>query len=443
MRTRGMFPLAVLAWAAVPTAAPAQPPSASPVAVSEIVEREISTGQTFVGTVMPVKKSIVGSAVSGRVLEFPVNEGDRVAEGQTLAQLLTETIRLEVETAKAELEIRRQELAELENGSRPEEIEQARASMESARARAEYARSTHSRMQQLFQQGRAVTREQMEETDSALVEAEQSHLSAKANYELLVAGPRKERIAQAAARVLSQRETVSRLEDQMAKHRMKAPFDGYVVAEHTEVGEWVSAGDPVAEVIALDEVDVQAHVLESHAAFVRRGMSVRVEVPALPHELFQGTVALIVPQADVRARTFPVKVRLKNRIENDEPVLKAGMLARVDLPIGSKTLALLVPKDALVLSRGSTTVYVVDPQAGNSKQGKARPVAVQVGVADGPLMQVTGDLKAGQQVVVRGNERLQPGADVIVTSVLAPDAVPSARAVGPEATLKPEAKPEE
>lgn len=433
MRPIDTIVLAIAPLLLVATPAGAQPPAARPVAVSRVVEKEIATGQSFVGTVTPLRASVVGSAVSGRVVEYPVNEGDRVTAGQTLSQLLTDTIRLEIEAARAELELRKQELAELENGTRPEEIEQARAAMESARARATYARSRHGRMEQLFEQGRAVTREQLEETSSALVEAEQAYLSAKANYDLLVAGPRKERIAQAAARVLAQQETVNKLQDQMEKHRTKAPFDGYVIAEHTEVGEWVSAGDPIAEVIALDEVDVLAHVLESHAAFVRRGMQVRVDVPALPHELFEGEVALIVPQADLRARTFPVKVQVKNRFDGDEPLLKSGMLARVTLPTGPRQLALLVPKDALVLSPGSTMVYVVDTQSESSQQGKARPVPVQIGVADGPQMQIIGDLKKGQYVVVRGNERLFPGADVTITRVLEPDAVPEASAVGGEA----------
>src|SRR3990170_1161575 len=94
----------------------AQPPGLPAVIVSPVVEREITAGQTFVGTVMPLKKAIVGSAVDGRVVEFPLDEGDRVEEGQTLAQLLTDTIKLEVETAEAELQLRQQQLAELENG---------------------------------------------------------------------------------------------------------------------------------------------------------------------------------------------------------------------------------------------------------------------------------------------------------------------------------------
>ena len=99
-----------------------QAPPAALVAVSPVVEREVTAGQTFVGTVMPLRKSIVGSAVDGRVIEYPLNEGDRVQKGQVLAHLLTDTVKLQLAAAEAELDLRKQQLAELKNGTRPEEI---------------------------------------------------------------------------------------------------------------------------------------------------------------------------------------------------------------------------------------------------------------------------------------------------------------------------------
>ncbi len=71
--------------------------------------------------------------------------------------------------------------------------------------------------------------------------------------------------------------------------------------------------------------------------------------PHLPDRVFTGRVALIIPEADARARTFPVKVRVENPPEDNGPLLKAGMYARVTLPTGPTQNALLVPKDALVL----------------------------------------------------------------------------------------------
>lgn len=411
-----------VALAAMPAVAQPRPAApASPVVVAPVTSDEVYTSQTFVGTVMPLKRATVGSAVDGRVLEFPVNEGDRVKKGDALAVLRTETIKAQIAAAEAELALREEELAELEAGSRPEEIEQARARMAAAKAQAEYAKAKSERIQTLFRQGRAVSKEETDEALSASQNARELQLEAEAAYKLAVEGPRKEKIAQAIARRDAQKANVEMLHDQHTKHTMIAPFDGYVVAEHTEVGQWVNRADLVAEVVALDQVDVQAYVLERHIPHIRIGQEVRVEIPAIPGQVFTGKVALIVPQADVRARTFPVKVRIENPHHDETgPLIKAGMLARALLPTGGKQQALLVPKDAIVLGGPVPMVYIADGVKGAGSQGKVRPVPVELGVAKNALIQVTGELGANDRVVVLGNERLRPGQDVVVTHELKP-----------------------
>jgi HlyD family secretion protein len=412
----------VLAPALIARQALCQGPPAVLVAVSPIVEREVVGSQTSVGTVMPLMKSIVGSAVDGRVIEFPLNEGDRVEQGQTLAQLLTETIELEVAAADAELDLRKEQLAELQNGTRPEEIAQMKARMVAAQARVQYANARRTRAETLFRQGQAMTQEERDEIVALAVEAEQAYLDAKAAYELAVAGPRKEQIAQAAAQVAVQQAMVNQLKDQLAKHTVVSRFSGYVTAEHTEVGQWLKQGDPVAEVAALDEVEIIAQVVEQYVPHVRVGMEVNVEIPAVGSDPLRGVVSAVVPQADVQARTFPVKVRLKNQLSEDGPRVKSGMYARVMLPTGEKQLALLVPKDALVLGGAQPVVFIVNLASAEAKQGKAQPVPVQLGLSQGGMIQVRGGVEAGQMVVVQGNERLRPGQDVTVQRVIPPAA---------------------
>jgi hypothetical protein len=87
-------------------------------------------------------------------------------------------------------------------------------------------------------------------------------------------------------------------------------------------------------------------------------------------------------------------------------------------------MAMLVPKDALVLGGPQPVVFVVDMAAPDAKQGKARPVPVQLGVAEGNMIQVTGGVQPGQMVVVQGNERLRPGQDVQIQRVLPPAEYP-------------------
>src|SRR5262245_37819785 len=119
-RSRGwwMVALACLAaspgWAQPKAPAGAKPPP-SPVEVAKVEQRRVAAGQTFVGTVHPLKRSAVGSAVDGRVVEFPINQGDRVKKGEPLCQLLTETINLQIASAQADLDLKSWELKELEN----------------------------------------------------------------------------------------------------------------------------------------------------------------------------------------------------------------------------------------------------------------------------------------------------------------------------------------
>jgi RND family efflux transporter MFP subunit len=390
----------------------------APIAVSPVVQRQVAAGQTFVGSVMPLKKSVIGSAVDGRIVEFLVNEGDFVKKGDVLAQILTGTIEIELAEAKAELQLRAEELAELMNGSRTEEKQQAEAHMLGMKAKKEYTEARLRRIETLFEK-KTFSKEDLDEATSAAAEAAQAFFEAQATWKLVMAGPRKEKIAQMQAKVLTQEEAVRHIEDRLAKYTIRAYFDGYVVTEYTEIGHWVRTGEPVVEMVALDQVDIRVPVLEDYVQYLKKGSEVRVAVSALPERAFIGKVQVLVPQADQRSRSFPVDVRLQNTFEENEPLLKAGMFAQVTLPVGKPEMSLLVSKDAVVLGGPAPLVYAVVPDPKDPKIGKVRPVPVELGVADGGQIQVRGALKVGEQVVVRGNERLRPDQEVKIVEVLA------------------------
>jgi len=387
------------------------------VVVAKSVSKEMAAGQTFVATVLPLKHAIIGSAVDGRVIKIMALDGQRVTKMQPLVQLLTETIELHLAAAEAELKLRQEELSELENGTRKQEIEQAQAKMRGAKANMEYAITRRGRLQNL-RDNRAATQENIDEAVAAATHAEQSYYDLKAAYELAVEGPRPEKITQSRAEVAVQQAIVDELKLRIKKYTMISRFDGYVIEKKTEEGAWVNAGDPVMELVALDEVEVQAYVAENHAVHVNPGMTVRVEIPALPDRIFTGVVSAIIPQADIRARTVPVKIRVKNEISEAGPLLKWGMSARVELPTGPSQKAVMVPKDALVLGGPKPVVYVVEGK--DNEPGKAIAVPVELGVATPNLIQVKGALEAGQSVIVEGNERIRPGQDVMITQVVKP-----------------------
>ncbi len=395
----------------------AQTPPPAPVVVSEVIEEEIHSGQEYLGSIYPSRLATIGSAVDGRVVEFPVNEGDRVTSGSTLAQLLTETIKLDLLAAQSELELRQQELSELVNGTRPEEIAQAEARQQAAQSNLAYAQSNFDRVKSLLDRN-AVNEDQFQLVKAELYEAQANLSEQKAAYDQAVAGPRQELILQKKAAFDIQNAMVQQLEDRIKKHTIVTRFDGYITKEYTEQGAWVKQGDPVADVAALDTVLIESQILDSHINFIELGQSVRIDVPALPGQVFIGVVKHIIPQADIRTRTFPVKIEVTNQFQGELPILKSGMLARVTLPTGATQQATLVPKDAVVLGGKSPCVYVVEPssnaqQPSANQTGKVILIPVSLGVAKASYVQVNGQLSVGQLVITRGNERVRP--DQIVT----------------------------
>ena len=382
--------------------------------VARVSIADQATGQSFVGTVMPARTSDVGSAVDGRIVEFPIVDGQRVTEGQPLAELLRGLLEIEREGALAELQRRRQVLAELRAGSRPEEIEQARALVEGFEARLAYARSRLKRLDRLAERGTS-TFDELQDAQTELQQIEAQLRGSRAALALAEAGPRAEQVAQAAAAVAVQEAAIERIDDQLSKHTIRAPFDGWVVERFTEKGQWIARGGLVARIAELDDVEVEVRVPETSVGGLQAGVDVRLEFDAAPHHTWIGRVMRIVPQADVLSRSFPVQIALENMVADGAPVLRGGMLARAWLPVGRAASVKVVPKDALVLGGSAPVVFVVDGPntTATPTAGTARAIPVELGAAVGGNVEVRGDIEPGRLVVVRGNERLRPGMAVV------------------------------
>jgi HlyD family secretion protein len=387
---------------------------AVPVVVAAVTTEELQAGQAFVGTVLPARTSDVGSAVDGRLVDLPIVEGQYVHDGEPIAELLRGLLEIERAGAVAELDRRRQVLAELQAGSRPEEIEQAKALVAGYEARRAYAQSRLSRVRRLAERGSS-TVDEVQDAQTELQATDAQLLGSRAALQLAEAGPRQEQIAQAAAAAAVQEAEVERIDDQLGKHTIRAPFNGWVVERFTEKGQWLARGGLVARIAELDRVEIEAQVPESSVGDLRPGGSARLEFDTVPGQVWVGAVTRIVPQADLRSRSFPVKISVENRVVDGDPVLKGGMLARVWLPVGKTGTAMVVPKDAVVLGGPQPFVYSVDRnprESSGAGTGIVRRVDVGLGAVVAGNVEVRGSLEPGALVVVRGNERLRPGMAV-------------------------------
>ncbi|GAB4456149.1 MAG: hypothetical protein OHK0029_13590 [Armatimonadaceae bacterium] len=189
------------------------------------------------------------------------------------------------------------------------------------------------------------------------------------------------------------------------KHRVLAPFTGRVLEKKTEIGEMLSPGAPVATIGDIAQVKVTFQVPERARLGLKKGQSVTVSVDALPGKSFAGVVETVGYQADSRARTFPVEVRL----ENPKEVLLPNMVARLELSMDRFAAKKLRIPVTAVASDGTTSyVFLVEG-------GKAVRRNVVTGTVLREQVEIESGLSEGSSVVATP-QRLTEGAAVTVVA---------------------------
>jgi RND family efflux transporter MFP subunit len=188
------------------------------------------------------------------------------------------------------------------------------------------------------------------------------------------------------------------------RHEIRAPFDGVIAERYTQAGERVDTGDVVVRLIDPATMEVQARVPLKSINFVGENSKIKLQVDQPQLIAVEGDVRTIVPVGDERSRLMDLRINFK------DVNWRIGQPVRVALPTDAIKEVLAVPRDALVLRRSGTSVYRVNGES------KAENIPVQVGIASGDLVEVTGKLNPGDKVVIRGGERLRPGQDVSIIS---------------------------
>jgi RND family efflux transporter MFP subunit len=204
-------------------------------------------------------------------------------------------------------------------------------------------------------------------------------------------------------RAASLKAEVERLQIELEKKIIRAPFDGIVIKRQVDRGEWISEGETVAVIGKDDTIDIVAEVPERFIQYVENGMQVSATVNGRD---IAGTVIAIVPRGDVATRTFPVKIRTAN-----EHSLIEGMSARVTLPTGENTHALIIPRDAVISKFGQNVVYT-------AVDSKSNMVPIEIIGYNGLMAGVASqELAEGMLVVVDGSERLRNGQAIAFSEV--------------------------
>lgn len=361
-----------------------------PSKLAKVEKGDLAKSVVATGKVTPIVQVEIKSKASGIVKKLYVDYGDRVKEGQVLAELDKVEIEAQVRSQKAN-------------------VEASEANLTSTKA--DYQRAkVDAEGPDIPMLKRAYDRAVVMAKDGVV---SQSNLDdAQKNYELAVnkqnvaraqLGVLKAKIAQAEAQVQSSHAQLKQLEEQLSYTTIYSPMDGIVLSRDVEVGDAVSSilvlGSSATLVMTIgdtSEVYVKGKVDESDIGKVYLGQPARIKVESFKDKTFTGKVTKISPMGVEKDNVTTFEVRVS--INNPGGELKAAMTANAEIILEEHKNVLMIPEGAVIYDKDKkASVEQPDP---NAKDGKKK-VAVNLGISNGAKAEVLGGLKEGDQVVLQ------------------------------------------
>jgi membrane fusion protein (multidrug efflux system) len=346
-------------------AAPAAAAAGSPtIDVVRVVQRPLAVELSLPGELTAFQSVAIVPKVAGFIRTINVDRGSRVRAGDLLAVLEAPELLAQRSEAQARLQA-------------------AQAQLAVARAKADADAAT---LQKLT--AAAAT--------PGVVAGHDVQLAQKA------ADASVGQTAAAEQSIEAARQALAMVDDMESYLRITAPFAGVVTERNVHPGALVGpSGAPLFRLVDLTRLRLVVPVPESYVAELPAASTIPFSVAAFPGEPFAGTVARISRTVDVSTRTMAVELD----VSNGEGRLAPGAFCQVRWPVRRSQPSLFVPSTSVAATTDRTFVIRI-------RDGKTEWVDVKTGLTSGPLVEVFGDLKAGDEVAGRGTDELRPGTDV-------------------------------
>lgn len=323
------------------------------VSTAKAAQMDIAQSVSYAGKVEGINEASVAAKTSARVTAVHVKDGDRVTAGQTLFVL--------------------------DSGDYAAVVAQAEAGKRAAELSLTTARIDLERTEQLFAVG-AASKQLMELAQTAVDLAEVS-------------------LAQAEA-------AINVASVQMNNCSITAPISGVAGNINLAVGNLASPTSIAAVISDTSQLEIKFMVSESEINYVKTGDAAKIYIKAVGEKPLAGKITSVSTVPDPSTRNYAVRVGLSNQ----DGKIRSGMFAELIIETVSKQNVLCVPVNAVLPKSGSSIVYTVD------KTNRARPLDVQTGIKNDRYIEITHGLKAGQQIITKGNTLVNDGTLVRVAA---------------------------
>jgi RND family efflux transporter MFP subunit len=315
-----------------------------------VAKGTISESLHAAGTVAADVDVVVSAEIGGRATQVAINIGDRVSKGETLVQVDDELKAIALEQARAQWLA-----AETLHKKSARDLERA----------------------EKLQTANGIADADVENARLGLAAAEAQWKAAQAGFKL------------------AQR--------QLDDCRIKAPVSGVVAAKYVEVGEMVTPGRQIANIVDLSRIKIAITVREEDIVRVRLNQPVRVFLDAAPQTAYQGLVHSVgAKSTQFSSHNYPVEILVQHP---DLALFKVGMFARAQIQTSTVSDAVIIDKEALLDDGQSSFVYIVE-------KGRAVKRSVRTGIRHEKNVQIVSGLNAGDLLVTFGQSELQNGVHV-------------------------------
>ncbi|MBV7275595.1 efflux RND transporter periplasmic adaptor subunit [Clostridium sp. PL3] len=266
----------------------------------------------------------ISPKITDKVTETYVDVGSKVKKGDLLIKLDSKELQAQVTKAEAAVNTAQANLVKIHSSARPEQIYQAQAAVDGAKAKYENSKTTYERNQKLFDTG-AISKSQLEELQTSLVEAEASYNSSKASLDLLNKGETQESINIAESQVKEAQAALDIAKNQLENAVIISPISGVVTEKTINTGELAAAGSTLITVVNSDTMLINAYLPAAYINRVKVGQEVIIKVAEIPDKEFNGEIFMIDSVVDSKNKNILVKVSFKDQYMQ----LKPGMFVEV------------------------------------------------------------------------------------------------------------------
>jgi HlyD family secretion protein len=300
-----------------------------------------------------IRKANLAFNEQERIDQVLVEEGDRVTEGQVLARQQTNRLEAQIREIQAKIAAQQEVVKRFEAGTRPQEIEQARAEVAAARAQVKNTMKSYERIRQTSEAG--ATSQQALDNIRAQLDVDQAQLTVKEKaLNLALEGPRKEDVAAARNNLETLKASLSLLKIRLADMTLTSPSAGVIQNRILEPGEMASANRPVVTMALTDPKWVRAYVPEPDLGRINLGMKAEILSDSFPNQKFEGWIGFISPVAEFTPKT----------VETED--LRTKLVYEVRVYVHDS-------KDSLRLGMPVTVIVDRTASANVSKEGEMMP----------------------------------------------------------------------